>query len=671
MASVPAETDFTDPQDKFWSLFISDAEKHDRNRLERWKGDTDAILIFTGLFAATVATFVASSLPTLSPDSGDESVELLQKMLIVLSNQTAALQDSSFTDSSATAPFQPTRSAIWVNALWLLSLVISICCALSATLVQQWARDYAHHIRRRGRPGIRGPVYATLALGVRRFRMEHAVATVIGLLHVAVLAFFAGLLILLYSTNTTIAIALSAIMASGTLFYTLVSALPMLWPESPYSTPFTPLLKLVIIAAACPIVYVGKHTADAFSLFISHNSPRFLQHLTLVRTGPLLSWTETSLLTRTQRIEALARSNETRIRFRLMVIKEVHQSIDEVAEAEAFCDAVSAFVVPTARPERLLPVIMTLISDTGIFFTLSALIRSCFDGPSDSRPLSDAACGRRATIALSLTRSLVLSLPVAGEMDRQAAHHTIRYERHIVVGLLFSKILEHISRYWNPRPDSRKPAEALLGFYMAAMRADVLIMAYGPDAPRTTPLQPFRQLWRLLIQSPHWLRQTNAEFDEVSPDVFVPKQSYVLDRLVDNFLWLFDAFIDFAANSPYNAFVLDEHRNTWLPLLRHTHACAIGHLAVDENGAKVAGGGLTGLIQKLGLNRDSMGENGVSQQDGWLSIYPDYSRMPIRNSYAIVFDKYPELGTMLSTLALKLLPVHRDADWFSTSSYVF
>lgn len=200
------------------------------------------IYLQTGLFAATVATFVVSSLPTLSPDSGDATVELLRDILATLSNQTNASRTSSIPDPSILS-FQPTLPAVWVNALWLISLMTSICCALSATLVQQWARDYAHQVRRRGRPGIRGPVYATLALGVRRFKMEHAVAAVIGLLHIAVAAFFAGLLVLLYTTNTTISIALSAFMAAGVLFYVLVSTLPMLWPESPYSTPFTPVLK--------------------------------------------------------------------------------------------------------------------------------------------------------------------------------------------------------------------------------------------------------------------------------------------------------------------------------------------------------------------------------------------------------------------------------------------
>ena len=40
---------FIDPQDKFWSLYLSDAEKYDNFRLESWKGDAEGILIFVRL----------------------------------------------------------------------------------------------------------------------------------------------------------------------------------------------------------------------------------------------------------------------------------------------------------------------------------------------------------------------------------------------------------------------------------------------------------------------------------------------------------------------------------------------------------------------------------------------------------------------------------------------
>ncbi|KZV66109.1 hypothetical protein PENSPDRAFT_551550, partial [Peniophora sp. CONT] len=62
---------------KLWSLYLNDAEKRDKERVEHWKGSTDGILIFTGLFAATVASFVIYTLPMLVPDTGNQTVLLL------------------------------------------------------------------------------------------------------------------------------------------------------------------------------------------------------------------------------------------------------------------------------------------------------------------------------------------------------------------------------------------------------------------------------------------------------------------------------------------------------------------------------------------------------------------------------------------------------------------
>ncbi|KZV72682.1 hypothetical protein PENSPDRAFT_683582 [Peniophora sp. CONT] len=210
--AAPTDNVFLNPSDKFWNLYIVDAEKHDKIRLERWKGDTDGILIFTGLFAAAVATFLVSTIPSLSPDTGDETVALLSQIFAVLGNQTG--QNVQSTDPLLHA-FKPSPSTVWVNSLWVSSLILSLVSALAATLVQQWSRVYSQGTQRRGSPNIRGPVYAALAHGVDRFHMEGAILSVVSLLHVAVMLFFAGFLVLLWSTNPVVAIVSSTLTATG------------------------------------------------------------------------------------------------------------------------------------------------------------------------------------------------------------------------------------------------------------------------------------------------------------------------------------------------------------------------------------------------------------------------------------------------------------------------
>ena len=62
-------------------------------------------------------------------------------------------------------PFIPPNYAIWVNALWFLSLVISITCALLATLLQQWARRYIKVTQPRYSPHKRARIRAFFAEG--------------------------------------------------------------------------------------------------------------------------------------------------------------------------------------------------------------------------------------------------------------------------------------------------------------------------------------------------------------------------------------------------------------------------------------------------------------------------------------------------------------------------
>ncbi|KAH8982841.1 hypothetical protein EDB92DRAFT_2071937 [Lactarius akahatsu] len=122
-------------------MYLTEAEKEDKEIAENWKADTEGILVCAGLFSATVAAFLIESYKKLSPDSGDTTNALLTQIsqqLVNISNGTPL--------TSATAqgsqPFTPTASAVRVNVMWFLSLVLSLSSGLSAALVREWARRY-------------------------------------------------------------------------------------------------------------------------------------------------------------------------------------------------------------------------------------------------------------------------------------------------------------------------------------------------------------------------------------------------------------------------------------------------------------------------------------------------------------------------------------------------
>ncbi|KAH9986333.1 hypothetical protein BJV74DRAFT_757550, partial [Russula compacta] len=124
-----------------FSMYSKIAEEEDNKMAERWRSDAKGILIFTGLFSAALATLVTVSIQDLRPNSQDTSAFYLGNIYRLLADPNAP-RTFNLSAIAVPPPFSPPTYAIWVNSLWFLSLVISVACALLATLLQQWARRY-------------------------------------------------------------------------------------------------------------------------------------------------------------------------------------------------------------------------------------------------------------------------------------------------------------------------------------------------------------------------------------------------------------------------------------------------------------------------------------------------------------------------------------------------
>ncbi|KAI0055621.1 hypothetical protein BV25DRAFT_1832997 [Artomyces pyxidatus] len=234
------EGSYADPSGKLWTMYMDQAGEYDIELAESWKGDTDGIIIFTSLFSATVAAFLIESYQSLSPDSGAATVQLLTQLL----NQTAALSipGTQLPPPQPLPAFQPSASAIRVNAMWFASLILSVNCALAATLMQQWARQYLQVSKRQAAPHRRARIRAYLFEGVERFGMARAVEYLPALLHASVFLFFAGLFDFVLSTNTTVAWTILAFVSLSAGAYVLLTVHPIFYLNSPFRTPLSKLL---------------------------------------------------------------------------------------------------------------------------------------------------------------------------------------------------------------------------------------------------------------------------------------------------------------------------------------------------------------------------------------------------------------------------------------------
>ena len=127
-----------------------------------------------------------------------------------------------------------------------MSLVISITCAVLATLLQQWARRYLKVTQTRYSLDKRARIRSFFAEGVEKSLLPWAVEALPMLLHVSLVLFFAGLAVFLWNVNLTIFKAVLSWIGICTALYGCTMITSILHRDSPYYAPLTPLALPVI-----------------------------------------------------------------------------------------------------------------------------------------------------------------------------------------------------------------------------------------------------------------------------------------------------------------------------------------------------------------------------------------------------------------------------------------
>ena len=147
--------------------------------------------------------------------------------------------NTSTSPPSAPPPFSPPNHAVWVNALWFLSLIISLTCALLATLLRQWARRYLKITQSRYSPHKRARIRAFFAEGVEKRLLPWTVDALPTLLHISLFLFFAGLVVFLCNVNLTIFKLVLSWVGLCVALYGCITCMPIICHDSPYYTPLS------------------------------------------------------------------------------------------------------------------------------------------------------------------------------------------------------------------------------------------------------------------------------------------------------------------------------------------------------------------------------------------------------------------------------------------------
>lgn len=156
-----------------------------------------------------------------------------------LSQQLAGFANGTDILPQAYSPPPPTTSIIWVTAIWLLSLVLGIMSALSATLTLQGASRYLELPRTTSSPSQQARVRSFLFFGAQKYGMINAVEMTSTLLHLSMLLFFVGLDIFFFTAHTTIGVVVSISVGLIGVAYLTISILPCMDYHCPYYTPMS------------------------------------------------------------------------------------------------------------------------------------------------------------------------------------------------------------------------------------------------------------------------------------------------------------------------------------------------------------------------------------------------------------------------------------------------
>ncbi|KAH9018848.1 hypothetical protein EDB85DRAFT_2279225 [Lactarius pseudohatsudake] len=337
-------SNFVDGSGPIFSMYLEMATEEDKKMVEGWKADAEGILVFTGLFSAAVASLISVTVQDIRPNPQDTSNFYLANLY----QATLADPGSNISASLPASPpqFSPPKYAVWVNTLLFLSLVISITCALLATLLQQWARRYLKVTQPRYSLHKRARIRAFFFEGVDKFLFPWAVEALPTLLHVSLFLFFAGISVFLWNVDLTIFKAVVSWIGICMALYGSITLFPVFCHDSPYNTPLSlPACHIVAVISLVTFLVLRWFTVIISRVFCFRFWPFSLRYFVgqaYVRFASLEKSNRELLLQGLQKtVEKAALDSPSKIDTRAFLW--TFDSLDEDHELERFFSGLPGF----------------------------------------------------------------------------------------------------------------------------------------------------------------------------------------------------------------------------------------------------------------------------------------------------------------------------------------
>lgn len=205
-----------------------------------------------------MTAFNIESYKLLKEDSQDRSVLILERISLQLSSLSV---NSAFINSTTpaitTAAFKVTPTNVAINALWFISLSLALVAALFAIIALGWIRYYKDlsHVSGSKRARIRQARFDAL----EPWFIPQIIIGLDVLIQAALIVFFVGLMMLLWTINHTMAIIIICISTPALIVYLLTATLPIFIPDCPYKSPLAWLFNATVCWALTPAVVVMSY----------------------------------------------------------------------------------------------------------------------------------------------------------------------------------------------------------------------------------------------------------------------------------------------------------------------------------------------------------------------------------------------------------------------------
>ncbi|KAI0337759.1 hypothetical protein BDW22DRAFT_1339206, partial [Trametopsis cervina] len=220
-----------------WAGVQSGVEEFDKEEIQGYKEDMDALLVFIGLFSAVLAGFVAMSFSLLQASPADSMVFIMTGMSIQAASYTIT---GSFINSTTPAPtslpqFEPSHNAIVVNILWTASLIVSLATASFAICVKQWLRGYTASTTSFALYKMRIRFFRRLAL--QDWDVLEIASALPFLLQMSLALFFVGLCYFTADIHPSVKNTAFPLVSAWAFFFIAATILPVFSARCPYKTP--------------------------------------------------------------------------------------------------------------------------------------------------------------------------------------------------------------------------------------------------------------------------------------------------------------------------------------------------------------------------------------------------------------------------------------------------